>query len=370
MKLIRFSKLLPTILFWSLLLAWCTNTSTIETIPSTDITSTQTIQTLIEPTQAVPTSYDSPSQMFSLEYDTAKRRPTQQRNQYSEFERIFWDGNAYAMIITENVTLTTEQLESAALQNAKAVDPQASIISKQQKRIQGQDALYLELVTKIDNKEFIYKSLYISNQYGTVQFITHTLKSLYGDYGDELQTILDGLQLRPITAILPWEQTEQAEQIDNAQTNQTEQNTPTPNEETENNKPAYTVDYDTQKRVPFTTPWSQADLQLQHISEQAFITFVVEQRSMDLESYKTAAINNMTKVAQSVEILYEEPVVINGNNMWMAKIAAKVNDIDLIYLTYYYAWDNILAQFSSFTSSQDFETYKEDIKQVLDTVDM
>ncbi len=111
----------------------------------------------------------------------------------SEFDLELKGGDLYGMIITEKVEIPLVSLKSIALENAKAVAPDAKIVNEEYRTVNGIKVLFLEMNGTLQGIKFSYYGYYYSSPNGTVQFITYTSQSLQSSYKAEREKLLNGL---------------------------------------------------------------------------------------------------------------------------------------------------------------------------------
>lgn len=111
----------------------------------------------------------------------------------SEFDLELKGGDLYGMIITEKVEIPLVSLKSIALENAKAVAPDAKIVNEEYRTVNGIKVLFLEMNGTLQGIKFSYYGYYYSSPNGTVQFITYTSQSLQNSYKAEREKLLNGL---------------------------------------------------------------------------------------------------------------------------------------------------------------------------------
>lgn len=106
------------------------------------------------------------------------------------------NGGAYAMMLTEKAVLDLESLSVAALNNAKAAAPDARIVSKEMREVNGVKMICLRLDGTIDGTKFSYYGYYYTSKKGTVQLITYALSEVFYKYTSEMEELLNGLVIR------------------------------------------------------------------------------------------------------------------------------------------------------------------------------
>lgn len=106
------------------------------------------------------------------------------------------DGSAYGMMITEKAVLELETLAGAALINARAVAPDAKIVSQELREVNGKKMICLRLDGTIDGTKFSYLGYYYSGKGGTVQLIMYSLAGVFYKYEAQMEEFLNGLVVK------------------------------------------------------------------------------------------------------------------------------------------------------------------------------
>ncbi len=99
----------------------------------------------------------------------------------------------YGMALTEEIEIPVESLVEIALANARNAAPDARIVMKEYRVVNGRKVLYMEINGKIMGIDFTYFGYYYSNQSGTTQFITYTATKTVDKYKSEAIEFLNGL---------------------------------------------------------------------------------------------------------------------------------------------------------------------------------
>lgn len=105
-------------------------------------------------------------------------------------------GSAYGMMITEKAVLELETLAGAALINARAVAPDARIVSQELREVNGKKMICLRLDGTIDGTRFSYLGYYYSSKGGTVQLIMYSVSSVFDRYAAQMEEFLNGLVVK------------------------------------------------------------------------------------------------------------------------------------------------------------------------------
>ncbi|MEO6671601.1 MAG: hypothetical protein ABIN36_19110 [Ferruginibacter sp.] len=100
--------------------------------------------------------------------------------------------DAYGLLITEKIEVPMSALEAAALNNAREVSPDISIVKKEYRKVNGKPVLMMQMTGMITGIKFIYFGYYYSSKKGTTQLLTYTAANLLDEYHDDLEEFLNG----------------------------------------------------------------------------------------------------------------------------------------------------------------------------------
>jgi len=113
-----------------------------------------------------------------------------------EFKFKLKNSDLYGMVISEQVEINVEDLVKIAFENAKKAAPDAKIIKKEYRIVNGQKVIYMEMAGTIRSIKFKYLSYYYSNSAGSTQYITYTAQNLVSKYITEIDTFLNGFTIK------------------------------------------------------------------------------------------------------------------------------------------------------------------------------
>ncbi len=114
-------------------------------------------------------------------------------NSDSEYELQLKGGDLYGMILSEKIEIPLETLKSIAVENAKSVAPDLSIVKEEYRTVNGLKLLLMQMNGTMQGVKFSYYGYYYSNNQGTVQFITYTSQNLMDSYIPEIEKLLNGI---------------------------------------------------------------------------------------------------------------------------------------------------------------------------------
>ncbi|MDH5433973.1 MAG: hypothetical protein OEY19_08500 [Gammaproteobacteria bacterium] len=102
----------------------------------------------------------------------------------------------FGMTIAEEVEMSLETLADIALTNAKNVAPNARVVKKEYRNVNGVKVLYMELTGTIDGINFKYFGYYHTDESGSTQFLAYTAENIAPKYEKEIQDFLNGFTLQ------------------------------------------------------------------------------------------------------------------------------------------------------------------------------
>ena len=102
----------------------------------------------------------------------------------------------YGMAITEGIEIPLESLADLALTNARSAAPDAKIIMKEYRVVNGKKVIYMEIKATVKGIDFTYRGYYYSNSSGSTQLVTYTATNAVAKYKSEINDFLNGLVTR------------------------------------------------------------------------------------------------------------------------------------------------------------------------------
>lgn len=102
----------------------------------------------------------------------------------------------YAMAITEGVEIPVDSLADIALTNAQGAAPDAKVVKKEYRTVNGKKVIYMEMKGTIKGINFTYLGYYYASSAGATQFIAYTATSAVTRYSSEIIELLNGLDVQ------------------------------------------------------------------------------------------------------------------------------------------------------------------------------
>lgn len=117
-------------------------------------------------------------------------------NEEAEYEFELKGEDLYGMAINEGLTMPLDTLANIALENARAVAPNARVLKKEYRTVNGVKVLYMEMAGNMDGIDFTYLGYYYSDEHGATQFITYTGSSLVEKYRSQVENFINGFTIQ------------------------------------------------------------------------------------------------------------------------------------------------------------------------------
>ena len=115
----------------------------------------------------------------------------------SEYNLKTKDGSdIYALAITEAISMDLLSLADVALSNAKGLAPDARVVKKEFRVVNGVRALYMEMLGSAGGIRFKYLGYYFSDSSGTTQYVVYTGENLAPKFETKIAKLLNGFSAR------------------------------------------------------------------------------------------------------------------------------------------------------------------------------
>jgi hypothetical protein len=105
------------------------------------------------------------------------------------------DGEGFARVVAEKISVPTEALAELALTNAKQSDPNAKVTLRGKRTVNGREVLVLQIDLTVKNIPLRLYSYSHGGTSGTIQVVTYTAASAFDSKADEFTEFLDGLEI-------------------------------------------------------------------------------------------------------------------------------------------------------------------------------
>ncbi len=105
-------------------------------------------------------------------------------------------GDGYAMVIAEGIQVPLDSLPELALSNAQDSAPDTKITFRQKRSVNGVELWCLRLEGTTKGIAFTHYGYYYGGKAGTIQLITFTGTSLFGEYEKDFTELLNALHIK------------------------------------------------------------------------------------------------------------------------------------------------------------------------------
>lgn len=109
-----------------------------------------------------------------------------------EFVLLHSFGDGHALVIAERIAVPLDSVEDVALANAQAVDPNAKVIFRDKRKVNGAVLHFLKIEANVDTVPMVYWGYFYAGENGTVQVVTYTAKTLLREYEKGFMDFLNG----------------------------------------------------------------------------------------------------------------------------------------------------------------------------------
>jgi hypothetical protein len=131
---------------------------------------------------------------ISLRYDPERWKQTASDNE-GPLMLAHSYGDGQALVIVERIAVHRGAVEDVALANAQLADPNAKVIYRAQRRINGSDVRFLKIEANIKEVPMVYWGYFYGGENGTVQVVAYTAKSRLSDYEKDFMDFLAGFTI-------------------------------------------------------------------------------------------------------------------------------------------------------------------------------
>ena len=135
------------------------------------------------------------SSVVYLDDSNWKVEKVQKENANSEYNFTLDNTAVSGRLVTEKVALNSKILTKAALFNMRKIDPNAKVVKQEKRNINGNDVIYMEMLSSAKGLDFKLFGVYHSNEAGSTQLVVFTLKDLVEDYNEQIQGLLAGFDV-------------------------------------------------------------------------------------------------------------------------------------------------------------------------------
>ncbi len=131
-----------------------------------------------------------PNTTLKFNPDKWKQTPSHEAGQ---FALLHSSGDGHALVIAEPVAVPLDSIQDVALENARLADPDAKMVFREKRKINGVVLWVLKIEAKTGTVPMVYWGYYYAGQNGTVQVVTYTTKTLLPGSESDFMELLNGL---------------------------------------------------------------------------------------------------------------------------------------------------------------------------------
>ena len=139
------------------------------------------------------TLFKAPQGNFGVWYDATKWTLRTDEDSEGRIRFKLKRGDAYAMLIIEELMVPTTSLKAVALANAKEAASDAQITFEGTTNLDGKEVLVMKIDGTIKEIPFRYFGYYYGGKNGTLQALTYTGQSLFQKYEQDFIEFLNGV---------------------------------------------------------------------------------------------------------------------------------------------------------------------------------
>lgn len=132
---------------------------------------------------------------FGIWYDESKWREKRSTEPDDKAHFSFLAGDAYVMVIAEELAIPLVTLRNLAVANAKEAAPDAKVTKEEKRLVNGTEILMMKIEGTVQGIPFVYYGYYYGGKQGTIQIVGFTGQNVFAKYEAEFTKFLDGLEI-------------------------------------------------------------------------------------------------------------------------------------------------------------------------------
>src|SRR5262245_15605830 len=101
-------------------------------------------------------------------------------------------GDAYAIVVSEEIGIPTDTIKDIAITNVKSVGSDFKLIAEEKRVVNGRDIVSLRFNVTVRGIALAYYAYYYGGKEGTIQVICYTGENLFDKYREPMEELLDG----------------------------------------------------------------------------------------------------------------------------------------------------------------------------------
>jgi hypothetical protein len=260
------------------------------------------------------------------------------------------NGEGYARVISERISASTDSLSEIALINAKRADPDARIVFKEKRLVNGRQVLALKIEATIKDIPFRFYSYCYGGTSGTIQVVAFTTTGAFDRNANEFTAFLNGLEISDQDLPPPPAAAQTLLSADNGLLLV--------------NNGTMGIKYDPQKWRK-TESKDPGRFTFRHIVGDGFALVIAERLEVPIDSLPAIALANAQKMDSNARITTKEKHDVNGVDVWFLKIEADARGIPFTYYGYYYGGNSGTVQMITYTGRNLASEYEKDFMEFL-----
>lgn len=143
-----------------------------------------------------PHRYTTNAGHFALRYDPGIwRSGTDPDNPDIEMALRHASGDAFVMVIAENLQIPVDELATAVVENMRTVSPDVRVINQTTMTINGNQFIALQFDATIEGIKLRYYGYVYSGPEGSLQVLGGALESKFDEYKPMLDEVLTGIEI-------------------------------------------------------------------------------------------------------------------------------------------------------------------------------
>ena len=148
---------------------------------------------ILTKTAGLKNEFKSPSGNYSIFWDPSAWRQTKELNAQAEMNFTNKEGSGFAMVLFDGLFISLDQMKNIVIINAKKIDANAYLIETQPCVVNGTKGMLATYTAENQGLKFIFYSLIVAADKGTLQFTFFTLESAFADLKPKFQQAMAGL---------------------------------------------------------------------------------------------------------------------------------------------------------------------------------
>ncbi len=105
------------------------------------------------------------------------------------------DGEAYALVIPESFSASTNAMKKIALANLRKATSEFKIVKEEIRKVNGRDVLFMQVDATVKEIFFVYYYYIYGDAQGVIQVIAFTSPAAQAKYEPDIFNLLNGLEI-------------------------------------------------------------------------------------------------------------------------------------------------------------------------------